>query len=92
MHSKNIKTILLAAAATVLLAACAHDSSERLGDSVRHMTEQQIQNLDAAYNPDPTPVTGGDVYKLDDVLEAHRNNAEDPTEDHGAVVSAPITN
>jgi hypothetical protein len=55
-----------------------------MGAAVRHVTEQQIQNLDAAYNPDPTPVTGGDVYRLDDVLDAHRNNHADPTEDHGA--------
>ena len=72
--------------AIALLSACAHKGPE-LGSAVRHMTEQQIYNLDAAYNPDPAPVTGGDVYKLDDVLEAHRNNAEDVTEDRGALTT-----
>lgn len=85
MHcKKTIRTT--AAAALLLLAGCAGQNiEEQFGDSVRHMTEKQINNLDAAYNPDPAAVVGGDVYKMKDVLEAHQNNAEDLTEDTGAL-------
>jgi hypothetical protein len=43
------------------------------------MTEQQIFDLDAAHNPDPNPVQGGDADRLNNALEAHRsgtNSAE----------------
>jgi hypothetical protein len=49
------------------------------------MTEQQIYNLDAAYNPDPEPLEGAHPDRLNDVVDSHRNNAEDPTEDSGAL-------
>ena len=88
MDSKNMNIVLVAAALT--LSACAYDSSAKFGDSVRHMTGQQIKDLDVAYNPDPAPVVGGDVYKLDDILDAHRTNAANPTEDYGATVDVPI--
>jgi hypothetical protein len=87
MYWKTIAIMTPAVAATLLLSACASTGGPEFGDSVRHMTEKQIHNLDAAHNPDPAPVVGGDVYKLDDVLDAHRNNAEDPTEDRGALVT-----
>jgi hypothetical protein len=92
MQKKTIRLATLAGFSTLLLAACAHDSGARFGDSVRHMTEYQILDLDAAHNPDPAPVVGGDVYKLDDILEAHRNNGADATEDRGALVTVPIIN
>lgn len=82
MNNNKITTMMILAGAS-LLTACASQGPE-FGDAVRHMKEQQIQNLDAAYNPDPAPVVGGDVYKLVDILDAHRNNAEDITEDYGA--------
>jgi hypothetical protein len=74
-------------AAAMLLSGCAHraDTKAQFGDTVRHMTEQQIYDLDAAYNPDPEPLMGGDVVRLNDVLDSHRNNAEDLTEDRGAL-------
>lgn len=86
MYLKITAPVTSVLGAIALLSGCAHKGPE-FGDSVRHMTEQQIHNLDAAYNPDPAPVTGGDVYKLDQVLEAHRNNAEDATEDRGALAT-----
>lgn len=89
MDKKILKNMALAGFCGVVASACAHGGGTQMGAAVRHMTEQQIQNLDAAYNPDPTPVTGGDVYRLDDVLDAHRNNHEDPTEDYGALLITP---
>ncbi|MEX2124733.1 MAG: hypothetical protein WD795_12640 [Woeseia sp.] len=76
-----------AVAVTMLLLGCAHNSTTepQFGDSVRHMTEQQIYNLDAAYNPDPNPVEGGDVDRLTNVLESHRGDVADPAEASGAL-------
>lgn len=81
------KARMAAISATMLLGGCAHQANRELqfGDAVHHMTEQQIYNLDAARNPDPQPPMGGDVDRLSGVLDSHRNNAEDPTEDRGAL-------
>lgn len=83
---KKIMAVTLPAL-VLLLSGCAHDSASnaQFGDAVRHMTEKQTHNLDAAYNPDPAAVTGGDPDRLNDVLDSHRNNAADPTEDRGAL-------
>lgn len=87
MHWTIKARMAAAIAATTLLCGCAHqaDTEAQFGDTVRHMTEQQIYNLDAAHNPDPEPLMGGNVDRLNDVLDSHRNNAEDPTEDRGAL-------
>jgi hypothetical protein len=78
---------MVALATATLFCGCAQQASKELqfGDTVRDMTEQQIYNLDAAHNPDPQPPMGGDPDRLNDVLDSHRNNAEDPTEDRGAL-------
>jgi hypothetical protein len=83
----TIKGIAAAFAAAMLLSGCAYqpDTEAQFGDSVRHMTEQQTYNLDAAHNPAAEPPMGGNPDRLNDVLDSHRNNAEDPTEDRGAL-------
>ena len=75
MHWTMIEGMTTAVAATMLLMGCAHKSTPKaeFGDSVRHMTEQQIYDLDTAYNPDPNPVLGGDADRLNHALEGHRN-------------------
>jgi hypothetical protein len=82
MHWTITARMTTAIAATMLLFGCAHQKSKepQFGDSVRHMNEQQIYDLDAAYNPDPNPVLGGDVNKLNNVLEGHRIDVADPAE------------
>jgi hypothetical protein len=79
-------------AAAMLLSGCAHrsDTKAQFGDTVRHMTEQQIYDPDAAYNPEPQPLMGGNPDRLNDVVDSHRNNAEDPTEDRGALIMRPF--
>ena len=78
---------VITSASVLLLSGCAHNTGNkaRFGDAVRHMTGEQIHNLDAAYNPDPAAVTGGHADRLNDVLDSHRNNAADLTEDRGAL-------
>ena len=70
------------AIAAALLMGCATKGAPEaeFGDAVRHMTEQQTYNTDAAYNPDPNPVLGGDADRLNNVLDAHRNSVSDPAE------------
>lgn len=65
-------------AGIMLLTGCATQS--QFGESVRHMTQQQIYNPDAAYNPDPAPPLGADVDRLDKVLDTHRNSVSEPAE------------
>lgn len=81
------KATATAIAAAILQTGCADQAGTvpQFGDSVRHMTEQQIHNPDAAYNPDPEPPMGGNPDRLNEVVDAHRNNAEDLTEDRGAL-------
>lgn len=67
-----------AVAGIMLLAGCA--TQTQFGESVRHMTQQQIYNPDAAYNPDPAPPIGAEVDRLNKVLESHRNSVSDPAE------------
>jgi hypothetical protein len=82
---REIKQLAPALVAVLLIGGCAHHSSPEFGVSVRHMTEQQTYNLNAAHNPDPEPPMGGNPDRLNDVVDSHRNNAEDPTEDRGAL-------
>jgi hypothetical protein len=74
MHWIITARMTTAIAATMMLLGCAHKGAQ-FGDSVRHMTEQQTFDLDAAYNPDPNPVQGGDADMLNNALDAHRNPA-----------------
>jgi hypothetical protein len=77
-------------AATILVAGCAGGTEVQFGDAVRDMTEKQIHNLVAAYNPDPEAPEGGNPDRLNEVVDAHRNNAEDLTEDRGALIMRPF--
>lgn len=75
-------TAILGALALAALSGCAHEDG--LGDSVRHMTEQQVYDRDAYFNPDPAPALGGDADRLNATLEMHRNGISDPAEHRGA--------
>lgn len=90
MYWTSKTRMITAIAATILVAGCASGTEAQFGDTVRDMTEKQIHNLDAAYNPDPEASEGGDPERLSDVLDAHRNNAEDLTEDRGALIMRPF--
>jgi hypothetical protein len=73
MQWKMTATITMIAGLS--LAGCAKDATKaEFGDAVRHMTEHQVYDRDAAYNPNPAPVLGGDVERLNSVLESHRND------------------
>lgn len=76
------------AVVAIAMSGCGHSATKaEFGDAVRHTTEQQIYNRDAAYNPDPAPVFGADVERLNNTLDAHRTTISDPA----ASGSAPAT-
>ncbi|HZD52924.1 MAG TPA: hypothetical protein VE175_07735 [Woeseiaceae bacterium] len=76
----KLRTVLVvtAIAASGLASGCASQSS--FGDSVRHVTQQQIFDLDAAYNPNPAPVLGADAEMLNNVIETHRQSVSYPAQ------------
>jgi len=90
MYWTSKTRMITAIAATILVAGCASGTEAQFGDTVRDMTEKQIHDLDAAYNPDPGALEGGNPDRLNEVVDAHRNNAEDLTEDRGALIVRPF--
>lgn len=90
MYSTTKTRLITAIAATILVTGCATGTGAQFGDVVRDMTEKQIHNPDAAYNPDPQALEGGNPDRLNDVVDAHRNNATDPTEERGALIMRPF--
>lgn len=81
-------TLLILAACMVTTAGCASKSgTERdFGDSVRQVTNAQVYDPNAAANPDPSPVVGGDPDRLNNSLDGHRKDVASP-----AGVAAPVT-
>ncbi len=86
MNKQNL--IFAMVAAVLLLAACANQSrtAADFGNSVRHMTEQQIYDMNAATSPDPNAVLGGDPDRLNNTLEGHRKDVASPAD-----VAQPVT-
>jgi len=65
----------------VLLSGCVQQPTTleaEFGDSVRSVMDSQVHDRDAAANPDPDAVEGGDSYRLDKALEAHRGDVVQP--------------
>ena len=56
------------------------------GDAVRSVTNSQIYDFEAAIHPDPDAIEGGDPYRLDAALDAHRGDIANPQE-----VQRPVT-
>ena len=49
-----------------------------LGETVRSVMESQIYDYEAAINPDPNAVEGGDPYRLDAALNLYRTGDAAP--------------
>jgi len=56
------------------------------GEAVRSVMNSQIHDFEAAIHPDPDAVEGGDPYRLDAALNAHRTDVANPQE-----VQQPVT-
>jgi len=65
----------------VLLSGCSTQPTTLeadFGKSVRSVMNSQIHDREAAANPDPDAVEGGDPYRLDTALETHRTDVSKP--------------
>ena len=79
--SKNTILISQLLIAVVLASGCSPQPTvpvAQLGDSVRSVMGNQIHDPEAAINPDPNAVEGGDPYRLDAVLDAFRSDVSKP--------------
>lgn len=74
--NNNLMRAILAIAATTILGGCASQSrtEAEFGDSVRNVTMNQIHNKGAAVYSNSDAVTGGDPYRLENVVNTHRGD------------------
>lgn len=87
MTDYNYKLLTLATCLAVTAGCAASSGTERaFGDAVRQVTNAQIYDANAAANPDPAPVVGGDPDQLNNSIDAHRKDVAS-----GASVAAPVT-
>lgn len=87
----KIKTLKIAMAllGAALVSGCSYYYQSRtdaeFGNAVRAATEGQIYDLNAALNPDPNAVLGGDPDRLDNILDVHREDISKPAEESGPI-------
>jgi hypothetical protein len=83
----KFRTTMILLSTVVLLSGCFYQSRTQaeFGDSVRTTTEKQIYDMNAALNPDPNAVLGGDAERLNNILDTHREDVSRPAEDTGGV-------
>ena len=73
------KTIFLCGVICAMASAggCASQPAP-LGGTVRSVMENQIYDYEAATNPAPDAIEGGDPYRLDAALELYRTDGATP--------------
>lgn len=81
----GISTLLACIAITTGCAGTSRADSE-FGDAVRQVMAAQVYDPNAAANPDPAAVVGGDPDRLNNSLDGYRKEAAAPTS-----VGDPIT-
>lgn len=86
--NRSIIAVLGAASCILALAACSSNTrtEQAYGDAVRQVTASQVYDTNAASNPDPAAVLGGDPERLNNTLEGHRQDVASPA----GVGSSPI--
>ena len=90
--TKNIFLICPLLIVAALASGCSRHATipdapdAEFGDAVRSVTNSQIHDFEAAIHPDPDAVEGGDPYRLDAALDAHRGDVANPQE-----VQRPVT-
>ncbi len=79
MKTKAIQ-FMAATAFAILFAGCAATSQTEteFGDAVRQVFKAQYYDANAAANPDPAAVTGGDPERLNNTLDGHRKDVASP--------------
>lgn len=84
----NKITVLALITWTATAVGCASSTRTEIehGNAVRQVTAAQIYDPNAAANPDPEAVLGGDPDRLNNTLDGHRKDVASPTS-----VGNPIT-
>lgn len=77
---------LLPLAAFAAVGCSDHSTVPEFGETVRNVMESQIHDHEAAIHPKPEAVEGSDGYRLDNALEAHRNDVARPEQ-----IQQPVT-
>lgn len=87
MNNKNMAILALVACMATAV-GCASSSRTEIehGNAVRQVTTAQIYDPNAAANPDPNAVLGGDPERLNNTLDGHRKDVASP-----AGVASPVT-
>lgn len=87
MTDNKITIMILAASLCTTFGCAGKPTTERqFGDAVRQVMNAQIYDTNAALNPDPAPVVGGDPDRLNNTLDGHRKDVASPSG-----VAAPVT-
>ena len=76
----KIRIITFLMPLAVILTACSSYSplESQFGDSVRQVTSKQTNDAGAALYPASEATEGSDGYRLEKVIEAHRNDVSKP--------------
>ena len=85
----TLKTTILIATVLVVIVGCGSSATRteiEFGDAVRQVSDAQIYDRNAAANPDPAAVLGGDPERLNNTLDGHRKDVASPS-----AVDSPIT-
>jgi hypothetical protein len=87
--TKNIILTYSLLIVAVLVSGCSRQPTvpgPEFGEAVRSVMNSQIYDFEAAIHPDPDAVEGGDPYRLDAALKAHREDVANPQ-----AVQQPLT-
>ncbi|MDH3266784.1 MAG: hypothetical protein OEM25_07455 [Gammaproteobacteria bacterium] len=87
----NTKTVVNCGmlVAALLVVGCSRQPTvpaAEFGATVRNVMESQIHDYEAAMHPDPNAVEGGDPYRLEAAVNAHRADVSQPAD-----VKQPVT-
>lgn len=79
MNITKIAIPAVAALLTLIVGCASHNlTGAEFGDAVRQVTRAQIYDTNAAANPDPEAVLGGDPERLNNTLAGHRKDVASP--------------
>lgn len=86
--TKNIILTCSLLVVTLLASSCSRQPTipdAEFGDAVRSVMNSQIHDYEAAIHPNPDAVEGGDPYRLEAALNAHRADVAKAQEDQKPV-------
>ena len=78
--NRNLIAAVMVLATGVIQSGCASQTATEanFGDAVREVTMNQTYDLGASIYSDSEAVVGGDPYRLENVINAHRERSSQP--------------